>query len=411
MSRQSQGFLRTWLLVGIVITLVVGVFDAIMDPYLVIGASRINGFNARKPAVDTYERLIKAYDVLRAAPNTLILGGSRVDMGLDAQDSAWPAQVQPVYNLGLASGSPYVSYRYLQHVMSRRHIPLVVLGLEFEYFLGLAELGSPVEPEFELHLAVTRAGSPNGGQRWQHIRDLFQATLSLDALTDSAATLAANFNGESSDVVAGNWNTDLSDIALLGPYPVIVEEDLGLIRIPWEKERIPLVMADVRAILDLCESHGTSVILFINPSYADDLEILDLRGYWQAFEDWKRELVTLTSKYVSVDGRSRIRLWDFTGYDPYSTESMPLNRHLLHWFIDDAHYTRALGDVIVRRFFGPGDPRFGVLLSAENVDQHLAEIREQQRQYRQHRPADARRVRDLYDFVVGISPQAVVRGQ
>ena len=411
MNKESQGFLRTGLLVGIVLTLVAGVFNVIMDPYLVIGAPRVAGFNARKPAVDTQERMMKAYEVLAATPKTLILGASQVDFGLDAKDPAWPAQDRPVYNLGVGGGSPYISYRYLQHVMSRRHLTLVVLGLDFDYFLGLGEANGPAEQEFGFHLAVARDGSPNADQSWQQLRDLFHATLSLDALTDSAATLAANFNGESSETDGKNYNALLRYIAVVGSYPVIAEVDLGLLRFPWDKQRIPLVMADVRAILDLCESHETPLILVINPSYADKLEILDLLGYWRAFEDWKREIVALTSKYPSVSGRSRIHLWDFTGYDVYSTETVSLNRHVLHWFVDDFHYTKALGDVIVGRIFGSGDPHFGVLLSAENIDLHLAEIREQQRQYREHRPADTRRVRDLYDLVIGIPSRAAMRVQ
>src|SRR4030088_1979445 len=107
MDNQARHFLRTWLLACMVLAALVVVFDTAMNPYLLFGAPRIAGFNARKPAVDTRERLMKAYDVLRAGPNTLLLGSSRVDLGLDAQDPAWPVQDRPVYNLGIVNGGPY----------------------------------------------------------------------------------------------------------------------------------------------------------------------------------------------------------------------------------------------------------------------------------------------------------------
>src|SRR3981081_1181722 len=104
MDNQSKRFLRFWTLACIVLVAVVVAFDAAINPYLLFGVPRIAGFNARKPAVDTRERLMKAYDVLRAAPNTLLLGSSRVDLGLDAQDPAWQARGRPRSTLVLPNG-------------------------------------------------------------------------------------------------------------------------------------------------------------------------------------------------------------------------------------------------------------------------------------------------------------------
>lgn len=398
MDKQSQRFLRVWVFACIVTAAVVAVFDVIIDPYLLFNVPRIPGFNARKPAVETQERLIKAYDVLRAMPNTLILGSSRAAVGLDAQNPAWPEHERSVYNLGLSGGGPYITYRYLQHVISQRHVALVVLGLDFEFFLSV-HAQHPTNPDFEARLAVTSDGSTNAKQNSQRIRDLLHGTLSFDALSDSAATLAANFNGESSNLTAGNldWNDFRHRTAVMGSYPLIAMWNLLSMRYYRGAQLNQFAMADVQAILDLCESHGTRVILFISPSHADQLEILDLLGLWQPFEDWKRDLVTLTAKYHGTNDRSRSVLWDFSGYDFYSTEIMPVDRHALHWWWDSVHYTRALGDAILRRILGIGDTRFGVLLSPESIEPHLAVIREQQRLYREHHHADVQRVRDLYN--------------
>jgi hypothetical protein len=396
----------------IVLVPLVAIFNAMVDPYLLFDAPRIAGLNASKPAVETHERLMKAYDVLRASPNTLILGASMVDWGLDAQHPAWPSVDRPVYNLALQGSGPYTSYRYLQHAMSQHHLALVVLGLDLEFFMTVPDY-VPFGPAVESRLAVKRDGTVNASRNWQYNRDLFQATLSLDALTDSAATLVANFSGSSPDLTAGDWRDSPFQRAAdaMGSYPLVRMRDLLMINRYRGKQRSQLVMADVRAILDLCESHGTRVILFINPAHADHLEILDLLGHWSAFEDWKRELVALTAKYPSTDGRSRIPLWDFSGYDSYSTETVSMDRHVMHWFWDSTHYTRALGDAIVRRILGTGDPHFGVLLSPESLEPHLIAIREQQRLYREQHPADVRRVHDLYDSVVGIQSRAVARVQ
>jgi hypothetical protein len=121
---------------------------------------------------------------------------------------------------------------------------------------------------------------------------------------------------------------------------------------------------------------------------------------WPAYEDWKRELVTLAAQYRGKDGGSRISLWDFSGYDAYSTEDVRSDGQIIHWFWESIHYTHALGDVMIERISGAGDEQFGTLLSPENVETHLATIREQRELYREQRPADVRRVRILYDAFV-----------
>jgi hypothetical protein len=95
-------------------------------------------------------------------------------------------------------------------------------------------------------------------------------------------------------------------------------------------------------------------------------------------------------------------LWDFSDYDSYSTEIVSQDGPVLHWFSEPRHYTRALGDAIVRRILGAGDARFGALLTPENIEAHLADIRERRRLYHEQHPADVRRVANLYDLLTHI---------
>jgi hypothetical protein len=106
-------------------------------------------------------------------------------------------------------------------------------------------------------------------------------------------------------------------------------------------------------------------------------------------------------EYSGADGRSRIPLWDFSDYGSYTTETALVGQHGLHWFWDSTHYKRVLGSVIVKRILKTGDTDFGTLLSPEDLDQHFAVVREQQRMYRETHPADVRRVHNLYQSVVG----------
>lgn len=401
MDTDPRRFLTRWIISCLVFATIIVIFNVAIDPYLLFGAPRIQSINARKPTTN-HERLVKAYDVLRSDTRTVLLGSSRVDLGMDATDAAWPANTQPVYNLGLGGAGPYTAYRYLQHVVSRQHVGLVVVGLDFEDFLTATGTGRQDEDQgFEAYLAVNRDGHVNGS--WQHIRDHAQAAVSFDALTDSVTTLVANIGGYSLDFGAGGtWHWDSSEAR--GSYGVAAEwTDLIWIRFfSGPEKRSQTVWQDLVAILDLCRSRGVPVILFINPVHADVLEIIGLTGYWQVFEEWKRALVTLTAKYSRENGINDIPLWDFSGYDSYSTETVG---HDLRWFYDSVHYNSRLGSKIVRRIFGSGDESFGVLLGPENIETHLVASREQQRLYRQQHRADAQRLRNLYNLVVGVQPQ------
>src|SRR6185295_17831899 len=119
---EAQRFVRGWVIACVIITAAIAAANALVDPYLLFNMPRVKGFNASKPSVERFERMMKTYEVLRAAPRSLILGSSRVAIGLDADHASWPADSRPVYNLGIAAADPFTSYRYLQHVLAQRDL-------------------------------------------------------------------------------------------------------------------------------------------------------------------------------------------------------------------------------------------------------------------------------------------------
>lgn len=371
-------FLRTWG-VGFVSTLAaLAAFNVSVDPYLMFDTRRISGFNARK-AENTWhhELMIKAYDAPRSAPRTLVLGSSVVDFGLDSLDPAWPARVLPIYNLGfIGNGDPRLGYLYLQHVLSKQNLDLVVLSLDFQVFLT----GGPKHSDPAIEARLNTDG--NGIQNRQRVLDTLHASISLDATLDSISTVAASIDNDGVNFIGGNI-----PVRNQSSIPV-----MDLFLSTWyQQARMDLTMMPfVRAILDLCEHLGIDVIVLINPTHADALEIFDLIGQWDAFEDWKRELVMLTSKYDAPGNRHNVRLWDFSGYHPttigiatsgYGWEACDL-------WMDSVHYTSALGSRILRRIFA---------LDRENIEAHIDAIRQRRGVYRQTYPADVQRVFAIFE--------------
>lgn len=406
METRAARFFATWLLICLLLAASMAIFNLAIDPYLVFGVPRVAGFNARKPAVLWQEQMMKAYDVARARPKTVLIGSSRVGLGLDARHFAWPAQERPVYNLAIGGGDLYVAYRNLQNVMAQGRLESVVVGLDFEHFLLPATAEHyPQRQAFELRFEIQADGSTNTRQRRQYLRDVIQATFSIDALEQSLATLRANLAGRSFDLNAGNVE---SVERIANAYSRVMWSDLGHVRQMHSRttrQLNPQAMMDLRKILELCESHSTRATLLINPVHADYLEIWDTAGYWPVLEDWKRQLVALTTEH-----RERAVLWDFTGYSSYSTESVPVDGRDLRYFWEPAHYTPELGDLIVRRILGSSDASFGAILTPESLESDLATIRTQQQLYRRQRQVDVQRVRDLQSTMIGTPPLVAATG-
>lgn len=399
---EPKPFLRNCLWVVISVAATLALFNILMDPYLVFGVPRVAGLNARKPAVEDQLFLMKAYDVLRVSPNTLILGSSSVGLGLNPESTAWPDEERPVYNLGVPNGRPLESYRYLQHATAKHRPKMIVLGLEFRDIVPFYE--PTARPEYDSRLLVTRDGAPNAAIGRQRADDLLRATLSFDTSIDGVHALLGNIVGDSSDIDHGGWDhRPYRHLArLVGASPMFALSDIHYSTL-YPDSRVDMSSLEhVRAILDLCSKRGIEALLVIDPSYVDELEILDFAGKWPALEEWKRKLTALVDEYAKSGLHAE--LWDFYGYDEYSTEALPEGRRSLRWFLNPVHYTHALGDVMLSRMFTGGRGSFGEKLLPENIENHLQDVRSAQARYRQSRPKDAERVRDIYERANAMNP-------
>jgi hypothetical protein len=180
-ARQADGparFCRLWLLCVLVLVALVGTFNAVVDPYLVIGAPRIAGFNAAKPETETHTLLAKTYLMRRAVYPGMMFGDSKVDIGLDPQSAAWPDDSRPVFNDGLPGSGIDGTLEQLRRVAATGTLRRALV---------FVELGEFMQPAGTVPQPGANAVSGTG----QRLHDLALSTLSLDALWSSLATIAA----------------------------------------------------------------------------------------------------------------------------------------------------------------------------------------------------------------------------
>jgi hypothetical protein len=387
-----------------------------IDPYLIFDSPRRPGLDAAKPAVQSHEPLMKAYQSLRVRARTVILGSSRVDIGLDPASAAWPRALRPVYNLGLIGGDTPSGLRLLQAMIDGQRQgdapEVLVVGLDFEFFLTrppagvqapAAPLDLPDSPPADQGQRVAalvddRASLGGTAARW---RDALAGTLSLEAITDSLATVYANRDASAqTDLEADGHYSEgqyRHEIDRVGVAALFARQDAGTLRqyrCPVRRFERTLPGAGgsleaVQRLLVLARTRRMKVYLAIAPSHAQHLDLLEQLGYWHDLEDWKRALVGLAAQAVA-DGTD-VQLWDFAGYEPYTTERVPPpgdRSSRLRWFWDSVHSSSALGDLMLARLFEePGaPPDFGARLTPASIEERLARVRRDRQDYREREP-------------------------
>jgi hypothetical protein len=406
----AKQFLIWWAVASLVFVAVAVLFDVIIDPYLVFGTPRIAGLNLWKPAAVEQEAMAKVYGLARADPRTIILGSSRPDIALNPESPAWPREMRPVYNLAFAGAGIFAVERSLEQVLSTKSPRYVLIGLDFEDFLVDPKSAAPASPplsDFERRLSITRNGRPNPDLTRQRIKDYVTASLSLSALGDSLWTVLANRQGTSPDVTSSGRVTEAGFqqvVSADGEYNLFAQKDKIFFReysvghrvIPDAWQPNP-ALHELRAMLDMCAARGISVILFIQPEHVDRLEGWDLLDYWNAIEAWKRELASIVARYQQ--NQDAVRLWDFSGYNPYTEETIPQpgdRTSRLTWFWESVHYTEKLGELMLTRMLRTEPSPFGILLTEQTLENDLVSMRSARARFQQNRPQDIKRLEDLY---------------
>jgi hypothetical protein len=387
----AEQFIRAWLRFFFLLSLLVACFTCTMDPYLLVGTPRIPGFNARKPAADTQQALMKAYDVFRVKPKTLILGSSRAALGLDGLDPVWPQEHRPVYNLALPLAGPDVAYGYLIHALvGGCPISLVVLTTEFEYWI---DFDNYAKDELARHISATSSGRGQKLPTRVVLHDFFMAIFSLTALEDGIKTLTAYLRNDPEDLVAGNWTDSWwaqAERFKSIPYSSFMRSDVGFVKFFSKKTLTSKPTVALRAIADLCRQRNIRLIVILSPSHAEESEMLDWLGYSAAIERWKRELVELTANYGA-------ELWDFDDYNSFTMEPVPMSKRPMQWFFDPEHYSREMGHEILNRIFDGGDPVLGTRLSSLSIERHLRERRQHQHEFEQGHKLEIQTMRAIYE--------------
>ena len=393
-------YLRAWTLATLLLLAAVAAINLLVDPYDIFRAVDADGFNRIKSQASQRTQLFKRTNVERMRPNALILGNSRAEVGFDPDSRAWPDAARPVFNLAAPGSGPMDALAEFQRVETFGDPKLLLVGVDFVDFRTDSSKRSDPAP----------ASAPPES-RWKIVRDRLSALLTTDALIDSLSTIKAQRDSNSPRLTTAGFNPMRDYVVIAGRegyYSMFRQRNQENAR-NYARGYKSIYRADGRPapefdaiarLLSAAHKRNVAVRLIIYPYHAQTLVLFHQAGLWDAFEDWKLELVKVVQ---SAPAGADVELWDFSGFAPYADERVPAPEDTaskLRWYWEAGHFKSALGDLALARIFDKraDDDPWGRRLSPSTIAAQLAELRAARDDYERAHPAE---VADLATLVSG----------
>ena len=378
-------------------------FNWLVDPLSVFGSVRIAGFNAEKVAVGDRRLIAKTYELNRLQPRGLVLGSSR-SLELSAEHPGW--KVSPVFNMGFAGANAYEILRYFEHANALQRLDRAVIALDFFMF----NVHEANRPDFD----EARLLRLDGGQSAIRIpRDSLNALFSIDSLWASLQTVTGQpAPGE----MAPSETEEVARLMKDGQRAAFIINEGYYFNTVWFKGRCRqeyvlrysnergTQLEAFRQLIAMAHRLNVDLHLLVNPSHARLFEALRAAGLWEKFEDWKRSAVQINEEEAVRAGRPPFPFWDFNTVSSIALEPVPApeDRYSrMAWFVESAHYTAALGDLVLDRVFDHRDPDrrvpddFGVRLTSDMIEDHLTATLSALDRYRASHPIDVAEIREV----------------
>lgn len=344
---------------------VVGAINYLIDPFDLWSAPLIAGVNTAKSVGNVV--FVKPLQVEMRDPGTVLLGSSRVQVGLDPDD--FPPG-ERVYNFGVGAAKVTEIRAYAEHVFATTRATKLVIGLDFFSF------NDTPKPE---GLNSFREAVLGRAAVWRAAPVLL---FSQAALERSRHTVADSRKRRAGD----NHSNGFLEFRVgqaRDPASIFLAELARFVRSEFafgDFRSFDRSMEDYRALLQEARAKGVAVVSYISPEHAVFPEAIERMGLWPTYKAWERRL-------VEVSEELDVPLWDFSGYNEFTTT--PLKDGLRTHF-DGSHFRPEIGRLIIARLYGSAEPAaFGVRLSRENIGTHLERIETARGRYREDRADDA----------------------
>ena len=348
----------------LIIVFSVCLINYIVDPY---NLYKTNLFK-NKPKEFEYMRLIKAINIEKIKPSSIVLGTSRAEMAIDPDHEYF---IKPSYNLANAGSTMYETKYYLKEAILQGKLKKVLLVADWRMF---NDVSMKKVIDFETYFEN---------------RNIYKYLLNYKVFKDSLFTIK-NKNIVSLYNNNGQMKEDyLYKIVLSngGHYKTMIKEEKNYYKELSDnnlyKDTQKSSLLDFIEILELCYKNDIELDIVFGPSHIRQWEAFDYYKDYETLLTWKKDLVEIVQKVANKFNKIPFRIVDFAVYNEYTSEKIPTeeNQSMVYHY-EGSHYKPKLGEMLLKSLSsGDYHNNFGVELNNKNIDSHLQKLREDRNKF------------------------------
>ena len=361
---KSLIWIKVLLSLILIIVFSVCLINYIVDPY---NLYKTNLFK-NKPKEFEYMRLIKAINIEKIKPISIVLGTSRAEMAIDPDHEYF---IKPSYNLANAGSTMYETKYYLKEAILQGKLKKVLLVADWRMF---NDVNMKQVADFETYFEN---------------RNIYKYLLNYKVFQDSLFTIK-NKNIVSLYNNNGQMKEDyLNKIVLSngGHYKTMIKEEKNYYKELSDnnlyKDTQKSSLLDFIEILELCYKNDIELDIVFGPSHIRQWEAFDYYKDYETLLTWKKDLVEIVQKVANKFNNIPFRIVDFAVYNEYTSEKIPTeeNQSMVYHY-EGSHYKPKLGEMLLKSLSsGDYHNNFGVELNNNNIDSHLQKLREDRNKF------------------------------
>ena len=361
---KSLIWIKVLLSLILIIVFSVCLINYIVDPY---NLYKTNLFK-NKPKEFEYMRLIKAINIEKIKPISIVLGTSRAEMAIDPDHEYF---IKPSYNLANAGSTMYETKYYLKEAILQGKLKKVLLVADWRMF---NDVSMKKVIDFETYFEN---------------RNIYKYLLNYKVFQDSLFTIK-NKNIVSLYNNNGQMKEDyLNKIVLSngGHYKTMIKEEKNYYKELSDnnlyKDTQKSSLLDFIEILELCYKNDIELDIVFGPSHIRQWEAFDYYKDYETLLTWKKDLVEIVQKVANKFNKIPFRIVDFAVYNEYTSEKIPTEENQsMGYHYEGSHYKPKLGEMLLKSLSsGDYHNNFGVELNNNNIDSHLQKLREDRNKF------------------------------
>lgn len=318
----------------------------VIDPYGIYMQQA--DFFPRKVAAADKGRTVKPYQSLNSAPYTLLVGNSRVEIGMPIEHAFY--QQKPVFNMGLPGANVAMQYDYALHAINNSNtVRQVVIGLDFLDFSSSAGNVKTTIERNNWQWRLKGFASEHSAAPRRYVAERISMLFSLTAITDSTSTVFSQKRNMNALNKHGFNDGRLYHFHVRNEgYGALYQQkqdelDARLSAMPQVFNAQSYQIAELRQFIETLKQRNISTYLIINPYQKPYLDTLQRFGLNDALAAWKAQMANIATQH-------NLALYDFAiesapVLNVVSAKSRSIDDSPYFW--EPAHYKTQFGEQIL----------------------------------------------------------------